>query len=65
MKKIIIIIEDDYLFDPINLPDWINNNYRNIDGYYDPCYNCGNNPKNNPHASGFCNCSLPSKNITY
>lgn len=33
--------------------------------YVDPCYNCGNNPKNNPSASGFCNCSLPSRNITY
>ena len=33
--------------------------------YIDPCYNCGNNPKNNPYASGFCNCSLPSRNITY
>ena len=33
--------------------------------FFDPCYNCGNNPKNNPYASGFCNCSLPSRNITY
>ena len=33
--------------------------------FFDPCYNCSNNPKNNPYASGFCNCSLPSKNITY
>lgn len=33
--------------------------------FFDPCYNCGNNPKNNPHASGNCCCSLPSKNITY
>ena len=62
MKKITILIED--TFDPIDLPDWINNNYRNIDGYYDPCYNCRNNPKNNPYASGFCNCSLPN-NINY
>ena len=33
--------------------------------FFDPCYNCGNNPKNNSYDSGFCNCSLPSKNITY
>lgn len=26
----------------------------------DPCENCPNNPKNNPHSSGFCNCALPS-----
>lgn len=25
-----------------------------------PCENCPNNPKNNPHSSGFCNCALPS-----
>lgn len=24
------------------------------------CRNCPNNPKNNPYASGFCWCSLPS-----
>ena len=33
--------------------------------YIDPCLNCGNNPKNNPNASGNCCCSLPSNNITY
>ena len=33
--------------------------------FFDPCYNCGNNPKNNPNVSGNCCCSLPSKNITY
>lgn len=27
---------------------------------YDPCRNCPNNPVNNPHASGFCNCALPA-----
>ncbi len=26
---------------------------------YDPCAGCSNNPKNNPNASGFCNCVLP------
>jgi hypothetical protein len=25
-----------------------------------PCENCPNNPKNNPHLGGFCNCALPS-----
>lgn len=25
----------------------------------DPCKNCPNNPKNNPNASGVCNCALP------
>ena len=25
-----------------------------------PCTNCKNNPKNNPHASGICNCALPA-----
>ena len=24
------------------------------------CDNCMNNPKNNPFASGFCNCALPA-----
>ena len=33
--------------------------------FFDPCYNCRNNPKNNPNASGNCCCSLPSRNITY
>ena len=26
---------------------------------YDCCRNCNNNPRNNPHASGICNCMLP------
>lgn len=29
-------------------------------GTGNPCENCPNNPKNNPHSSGFCNCALPS-----
>jgi len=24
------------------------------------CDNCMNNPRNNPYASGFCNCALPT-----
>ena len=27
---------------------------------FDPCRNCSNNPRNNPHASGICHCALPS-----
>ena len=27
---------------------------------YDPCALCSGNPKNNPHASGICHCTLPS-----
>jgi hypothetical protein len=27
--------------------------------YNDPCAGCSNNPKNNPHASGICGCTLP------
>ena len=27
------------------------------------CDNCMNNPKNNPYASGFCNCALPAMEI--
>ena len=27
---------------------------------FDPCRNCNNNPRNNPHASGICHCALPS-----
>lgn len=29
-------------------------------GYNNPCANYPNNPVNNPHASGFCNCALPA-----
>lgn len=32
--------------------------------YADPCENCPNNPANNPHASGFCNCALPYMTTT-
>ena len=27
--------------------------------YEDPCKGCPNNPRNNPNASGVCNCALP------
>lgn len=57
MKRI-IIIEDD------GLPGINVSPYQGIydlahPTYYDPCYNCSNNPKNNPAASGVCCCSLP------
>lgn len=32
---------------------------------YDCCRACQNNPRVNPHASGICNCSLPSMSILY
>lgn len=38
----------DYSYNPIGRE---NNN---------PCETCMNNPKNNPHASGVCNCALPA-----
>lgn len=31
---------------------------------YECCRNCPNNPKNNPHASGICNCVLPYMQTT-
>lgn len=74
MKKITITVKEEDYFDPqkititINNPvrnNWLYDTYYDLNGYNDPCYYCGNNPKNNPNASGFCNCSLPSKNITY
>lgn len=35
---------------------------RDFDAYNEPrcCRNCPNNPRNNPHATGFCHCILPS-----
>lgn len=30
--------------------------------YRNPCERCMNNPKNNPNASGMCNCALPYMN---
>ena len=49
-KKIIIIEEED---DLPYIP-------QNTGQYNDPCRFCPNNPLNNPHASGFCNCALPA-----
>lgn len=34
-------------------------------GSNDPCARCNNNPKNNPHASGVCNCTLGLHTIYY
>lgn len=42
----------------------INPNSTGFGGKYNmgnnPCEHCPNNPKNNPHSSGFCNCALPA-----
>lgn len=42
----------------------INPNSTGFGGKYNmgnnPCEHCANNPKNNPHSSGFCNCALPA-----
>ena len=53
-KKIIITIEDD---DEIPLTT---TNYPWMENRHNPCEGCPNNPANNPHASGFCNCALPA-----
>lgn len=49
----VIIIEDD------GQPGIGISPYVGLNDFYDPCANCNNNPKNNPNASGFCNCVLP------
>lgn len=42
----------------------INPNSTGFGGKYNmgnnPCEHCPNNPKNNPHSSGFCNCAAPA-----
>lgn len=55
MARRIIIIEDD------NFPY---DSTQSFTSHSDPCENCPNNPKNNPHASGICNCVLPYMNNT-
>ena len=57
MKKITITIEEDE--DKQMIP-WTWDNWGKQQGYVDPCANCSNNPINNPHASGMCNCALPA-----
>lgn len=63
MKKITITVED---INPVE-PNWLYKHYiKNYTlDYNNPCANCRNNPVNNPNASGFCCCSLPSMNIRY
>jgi hypothetical protein len=65
MKKIPITIDD---INPVE-PHWLYKTYQTYQdqlNYNNPCANCGNNPANNPNASGFCCCSLPSMmNIRY
>ena len=48
MKEITIIIKEKNDM----MPTW--SEIRN------PCDSCSNNPKNNRHASGICNCALPA-----
>lgn len=55
MKKKIIVIEE---IDDSPLTPWTWDNWGRQ--YVDPCANCPNNPMNNPHASGVCNCALPA-----
>lgn len=58
IKKITIEFDEDWQA-PYNLTEPKSN---------DPCEFCNNNPKNNPYASGICNCALPyfvGKNIIY
>ena len=58
MARRIIIIEDDGNTNlGVNQFQGLLDN--GFNGYYDPCANCNNNPKNNPNASGFCCCALP------
>lgn len=57
MKKITITIEDDGTVQGLNFPEYDGYPARQ---YNDPCEFCQNNPRNNPHASGFCCCALPA-----
>lgn len=44
----------------IDIPDKdLSGFFFNEQTYDNPCERCMNNPKNNPNASGFCNCALP------
>lgn len=49
---------------PASLFENIDYNYTGIASKYNtgnnPCEKCPNNPKNNLHATGFCNCALLS-----
>lgn len=50
-----IIIEAEISDDEKSPLDYLS---ENVSTY--PCTNCSNNPQNNPNASGFCNCILPT-----
>jgi hypothetical protein len=49
IKKITIEFDEEWQA-PYNLITPVSNN---------PCESCNNNTKNNPYASGICNCALP------
>lgn len=68
MGKRIIIIEDDGSTNLEVSPyqGLLESFNERVNGYFDPCANCINNPKNNPSASGMCCCSLPDMyNVRY
>lgn len=39
------------------------NNYQLIQNNFKYCEKCPNNPKNNPFATGVCNCALPAQEM--
>lgn len=66
-KKFIDKIKDDMVNIsgiPASIFENTNLNSTGFGGKYnmgnDPCEHCPNNPKNNPHSSGFCNCAAPA-----
>lgn len=46
----------------IDVDDWKGNPFTGFDPYNGPecCRFCPNNPRNNPHSGGFCQCALPA-----
>ena len=59
-RKITIIIEDDGTAQGLGYVPSYPSDYGYNRQYHDPCAGCWNNPANNPHASGICNCALPA-----
>lgn len=51
---------EDYELIIIKKKKLINNPFGEVYKPMNCCENCPNNPLNNPYASGFCNCALPS-----
>lgn len=66
------IFIDDEECPRIELPETFDNMFpdfpirKSVDlsDYNDPCAGCSNNPKNNPHTSGVCGCTLPYRTRT-